>query len=134
METHRVMNLRLAIRSVLGLVALIGFMFVAVFPTRTFFQQRSAIAAAEERLVVLRQENRKLEKSAGLLRTDAEIERIARARHNLVKPGEEAYVVLPAPNEGQAGPGGKADESRGNEDPGDKSLPSRVWRGVFSIL
>ena len=31
------------------------------------------------------------------LHTDAEIERLAREQHNLVRPGEEAFAVLPAP-------------------------------------
>lgn len=125
------MNFRLAIRSALGLVALVGFMFVAVFPTRTYLRQRHSIAAAEERVAVLRRENHKLEKSVHLLKTDAEIERIARARHNLVMPGEEAYIVLPSPNDGQPDP---AVKSGGSKDPARKSLPSRVWHGVLDIL
>jgi cell division protein FtsB len=31
-----------------------------------------------------------------VLHTDAAIERLAREQYNLVKPGEEAYAILPA--------------------------------------
>ncbi len=31
------------------------------------------------------------------LRTDSEIEKLAREKYGLVKPGERAFVILPAP-------------------------------------
>lgn len=31
------------------------------------------------------------------MHTDAEIERLAREQYNLVRPGEEAYAILPGP-------------------------------------
>jgi cell division protein FtsB len=68
-----------------------------VFPTRTWLQQRAAHERATEQLDVLAAENAKLEARIEALSTDAEIERLARQWYNLVRPGEEAYAVLPPP-------------------------------------
>ena len=46
---------------------------------------------------MLQRENELLEQRITVLKTDAEVERIAREQYNLVRPGEEAYAVLPAP-------------------------------------
>jgi hypothetical protein len=46
---------------------------------------------------VFKQQNGHLEAEAKRLESDEEIERIARARFNLVKPGEEAYAIVPVP-------------------------------------
>jgi hypothetical protein len=51
--------------------------------------------AAEVRLRVLSAENAKLDQRRQQLQTDAEIERLAREQYGLVKPGEEAYAILP---------------------------------------
>lgn len=80
-------------------VVLVGFLFVAVFPTRTWLAQRQAISAEEDRLRVLTEQNRTLAARVQELQTDAEIERLAREQYNLVRPGEEAYAILPAPGE-----------------------------------
>jgi cell division protein FtsB len=84
-------------RVVVGAVVLVGFLFGAVFPTRTYLAQRREIAAANKRLELFREQNGHLEAEARRLRSDEEIERIARARYNLVRPGEEAYAVVPTP-------------------------------------
>lgn len=78
-------------------VVVVGILFLAVFPTRTYLSQRRDIAASAKRLALLARENRKLEEDVSRLQRDDEIERIARQRFGLVKPGEEAYAVLPAP-------------------------------------
>jgi len=67
----------------------------AVFPTRTWLDQRSTIAERDAELVALDAEIAELSDQVRLLGTDAEIERLARVDHGLVKPGEEAYAVLP---------------------------------------
>jgi cell division protein FtsB len=78
-------------------VVFVGFLFGAVFPTRTYLAQRREIAAASRRLAVFAEQNGQLEAEVRRLRSDEEIERIARARYNLVRPGEEAYAVVPTP-------------------------------------
>lgn len=80
-----------------GSVVVVALLFLFVFPTRTWFQQRDEIAAAEKRLEVLDEQNQKLSARVRQLQTDAEVERIAREQYQLVRPGEEAYAILPAP-------------------------------------
>ena len=78
-------------------VVLAGIVMLGVFPARTYLTQRRNLAAAEERIEVLSEHNRALAGRAKRLHTDAEIERLAREQYNLVKPGEEAYAILPPP-------------------------------------
>jgi cell division protein FtsB len=78
-------------------VAVVLVLVLGVFPTRTWMQQRAARDRAAEQLDVLAAENAKLETRIQALSTDAEIERLARQWYNLVRPGEEAYAVLPPP-------------------------------------
>lgn len=92
-------------RTFVGLVltgVLLAVLLTFVFPTRTFLAQRASISDAREQLRVLEQQNDQLADRAALLRDDAEIERIAREQYNLVRPGEEAYAVLPPPGAAQA--------------------------------
>jgi hypothetical protein len=81
--------------------ALLLFLGLAVFPTRTYMQQRDQMANEEARVRVLGAENRKLAARVTELHTDPEIERLAREQYNLVKPGEEAYAILPGPADPQ---------------------------------
>jgi hypothetical protein len=85
----------------LGLVGggavLCAVLAVAVFPTSTFLDQRADTAEVEQRLAVLRAQNEAYEERIERLRTPEEVERLAREQYNLVRPGEEAYAVLPAP-------------------------------------
>jgi septum formation initiator len=78
-------------------VAFVGFVFGAVFPTRTYLAQRREIAAAAERLELFEAQNGRLQSAVDRLQRDDEIERLARSRYNLVRPGEEAYAILPVP-------------------------------------
>ncbi len=78
-------------------VALVGVLFLAVFPTRTYLAQRRDLDRTEQRLAVLSRQNRELSAKVARLNTDAEIERLAREQYNLVRPGEEAYAILPPP-------------------------------------
>jgi cell division protein FtsB len=91
-------TLRRFLWPVLGL-ALVVFLVAGVFPTRTYLHQRDEIAAAEEKLAILTAENAKLDARVEQLHTDAEIERLAREQYNLVRPGEEAYAILPGPTD-----------------------------------
>jgi cell division protein FtsB len=79
----------------LGL-AVIALMFAFVYPTSTFFNQRSQIGAAEQRLTRIDDEAKRLEKENTQLQGDAEVERIAREQYGLVRPGETPYVLVPA--------------------------------------
>ena len=75
----------------------VGMLFLAVFPARTYLAQRKSLSASSARLHVLASQNSALDKQVKKLHTDAEIERLARQQYNLVRPGEEAYAILPGP-------------------------------------
>ena len=80
-----------------GGAALCAVLAFAVFPTSTYLDQRAGTTESEERLAVLRAQNEAYEERIERLRTQEEVERLAREQYNLVFPGEEAYAVLPAP-------------------------------------
>ena len=84
-------------RIVVASVIFIGILFGAVYPTRTYLRQQRELSAAEHKLDLFREQNGRLEAEVKRLESDEEIERIARARFNLVKPGEEAYAIVPVP-------------------------------------
>jgi cell division protein FtsB len=70
---------------------------IGVFPTRQYLDQRSETATRSAVLEQLRDQNDRLEAQVEALRTDAEVERIARSEFSFVFPGEETYAVLPPP-------------------------------------
>jgi cell division protein FtsB len=80
---------------VVGGVLVVGFLLVAVFPTRTILNQRSETSQAQTQLAELRASNDALAKRIDELQTDDAVERIAREDYEMIRPGEEAYAVLP---------------------------------------
>jgi cell division protein FtsB len=86
-------------RGLLGLllasVVLSGLLFLFVLPGRTYLSQRSNLSSAAARIRVLGAENAKLEQRVKQLQTDAEVERLAREQYGMVKPGEQAFAILP---------------------------------------
>ncbi len=82
---------------VVGALAVVVVLAVFVFPTRTYLEQRRQLGAAGTELSVLDHQNAELAAEAQKLQTNAEIERIAREQYHLVRPGEHAFVILPAP-------------------------------------
>lgn len=81
----------------IALALFVGVLFGAVFPTRTYLVQRSAIRRSEAQLHEVRAEAASVQAKQDQLRTGSEIERRARADFGYVKPGEEAYNILPTP-------------------------------------
>jgi cell division protein FtsL len=84
-------------RVALFVVVLVGLLFAFVYPTRTFLDQRTETNKARAQLELLQSENARLARESKQLSTDAEVERLAREKYGLVKPGEQPYVILPAP-------------------------------------
>jgi cell division protein FtsB len=82
-----------------GGVALAGVLVYAVFPVRTYLDQRADTERTREQIETLDAASDRLEEQAERLRTDPEIERLAREQYGLVRPGEESYGLLPAPEE-----------------------------------
>ncbi len=116
------MRLRKAVWPVLVLVLLIGVLFVAVFPTRTWWAQRAEMTGATEQLQVLEEQNALLEQRVDALQSDDEIERLAREQYNLVRPGEEAYALLPSAGSTPAVTIPPIAEAKT-----ERSLPGKVW-------
>ncbi|MDP8991600.1 MAG: septum formation initiator family protein [Actinomycetota bacterium] len=108
---------------VVASVVLVGVLFLAVFPARTYLAQRRDLAATERRLAVLESQNKDLSARVERLNSDAEIERLAREQYNLVRPGEEAYAILPPPG---SPPGGDEDAAARQD--------KRTGRGFWSDL
>jgi len=80
-----------------AVVAVAVVLLVFVFPTRTYLAQRHQLAAAAGELRLLDTQNSQLAAQVARLRTDKEIERIAREQYHLVRPGESAIAILPPP-------------------------------------
>jgi cell division protein FtsB len=121
--------MRRAFLPAVAFLVLVGVLFVAVFPTRTWLAQRQSISAEEKRLRVLTEQNQALAARVQELETDAEIERLAREQYNLVRPGEEAYAILPAP-----GAQPPDDSWPGQPDQGGRGWWDRVWEALRSAV
>ena len=117
-----------AVGPVVVLVLVVGFLFAAVFPTRTYLAQRAATRDANERIEVLREESAALEERVAELQSDEEIERLAREHYGLVRPGEEAYAILPPSAPPPAG-----DEEPAGPDDDEPGLLARAWDGLRDL-
>jgi cell division protein FtsB len=91
--------IRRAVRHRVGVavaaLALVGVLFLAVFPARAWVAQRHHHDELSAQVAALQATNQALAQRAAELDTTEEIERLARLHYQLVKPGEEAYVILP---------------------------------------
>lgn len=78
----------------LGLVvAALVVLGVLAMPGRLWISQRTDIAKAQEQLVEVKVENRRLQERVATLSSDSLIEREARERFDRVYPGDETYTV-----------------------------------------
>jgi cell division protein FtsB len=93
--SDRTRRRRTVIFTVMIGLALVGFLFAFVYPTRTYLDQRGLIRTAEERLDLIQRETEELQADTERLKGDAEVERIAREQYGLVRPGETPYVIVP---------------------------------------
>jgi cell division protein FtsB len=84
---------RLAVASLL----LIGALFLFVFPTSALLHQRGQLHDAQQRLDVLTEQNARLSEQSKRVLSNDEIERLARSRFNMVRPGEQAWAIVPGP-------------------------------------
>ena len=88
-------------------LAVIAIMFLFVFPTRSYLAQQRQVHAARHALEEVTAQNKELSREARQLKTPSEVERLARSQFNMVRPGEQAYnVVPPAPQPASSTPGG----------------------------
>jgi cell division protein FtsB len=79
-------------------LALVAMMFLFVFPTRAYIAQKRQVGRAAHAVEVLEAQNKVLARQASRLKTDSEIERLAREQFNMVLPGEQAYNVVEEPS------------------------------------
>jgi cell division protein FtsB len=77
--------------------AVVVVLVYAIFPVRTYLDQRSSTQSREEELDVLSDANQQMSERAEELREQETVEEIARRDYGLIFPGEEPYAVLPAP-------------------------------------
>ena len=105
-------------------VAVVGVLFLLVFPARTYLAQRRSLVAAQTKLKVLTTENKGLDQRVTALQQPAEIERLAREQYGMVKPGEEAYAILPTPAPPTTVPPPKPPAPHRN-------VVQRLWHAVF---
>jgi cell division protein FtsB len=91
--------MRSAVRRRVGVavaaLALVGVLFLAVFPTQAYIAQRQHRDDLTAQVATLTATNEALRQRAAELDSNEEIERLARLHYQLVRPGEEAYVILP---------------------------------------
>jgi cell division protein FtsB len=78
------------------LVAVLG---LGVVPFQNWLDQRETLADLGQQVAEVDRQNQAYELRIDALNTDEEIERRAREEYNLVRPDEEAYAVLPPPDE-----------------------------------
>ena len=77
-------------------LALVGVLALAIFPAQAWRHQRQERRDLIAQEAALTAGNRALQARVDQLGTDDEIERLAR-QYNLIRPGEEAFFILPQP-------------------------------------
>jgi cell division protein FtsB len=80
---------------VVSILALVGVLLLGAFPARAYLDQVHERQELAARVRSLSASNDRLVQQAVQLRSDATIEQLARERYQLVRPGEEAYAILP---------------------------------------
>ncbi len=112
----------------IALVLLVGLgvTMAGIFPFRQIIAQQRQVELAEQKLEALEAENANLEAQIRELETPVELERLAREELGLVRPGEIAVTVNPAPGVDPAPRPGGVEEVPGFPDE-DRTLLQRVW-------
>lgn len=80
---------------VVSLLALLGVVVLGAFPVRAYVDQGRQQRQLADQARRLERANQTLVEEAARLQTDEVIEHLARSRYQLVRPGEEAYAILP---------------------------------------
>jgi cell division protein FtsB len=89
----RVRRLRLGLLAlVVGALAVTG-----IAPAQQMYDQRKLIEEEEAKLAALNEKNAALETRLARSQDPAYMEKLARERLGLVRPGETSYVVIPGP-------------------------------------
>jgi len=86
---------RITLTGALLIAAAVALLILTIGPTRDYFRQRAEMETLNRELQSIMQENENLKVETERLNTDAYIEQQARLRLGLIRPGEEAYLVVP---------------------------------------
>ena len=78
-----------------ALLGLLGVLALGSFPVRAYLDQQAQRQDLRARVKALTADNKRLADQAAQLDSNDVIEQLARQRYQLVKPGEEAYSILP---------------------------------------
>jgi cell division protein FtsB len=122
---------------VVAVLAMLGVFALGAFPVRAYYaqvHQREELAA---RVRTLTAQNGSLAADVARLQADDTVERLARERYDMVRPGEESYAILPdvapapAPTAAVATPAAPAGAAAPS--PGGSWL-SRIWDRVTSAF
>jgi cell division protein FtsB len=106
------------------LFLLIGAAFLTqLVPYQQILESQRQVDTARADLTALEEENARLQADVEALKTDVEIERLAREKLGYVRPGERAYVVLDPPGTDE-GIGPEPDVA---EVPEELTWVDRVW-------
>jgi cell division protein FtsB len=87
---------RLNARAVALLLVALAVMLLAIAPLRGYLDERGQLADLEAQSTVLERQNQVLQDRIDRLSDSTFLERIARECLGMVKPGETAFVVVPA--------------------------------------
>jgi cell division protein FtsB len=109
-------------------LATVGVLFIAVFPARTYLDQHRQRQEVLAQIKSTDARNQSLERRIRALHTDAEVERMAREQYNLVRPGEEAYAILPTRQPPPAPPRPAAKPKASS------SWLDRTWKTITSVF
>jgi cell division protein FtsB len=115
---------------VVAALALAGVLALAVFPVRAYLAQRHHRQEMAAQVAALEARNKALEDRAANLRTDEEIERLAR-QYNLARPGEEVYFIPP---QATVPPPATPAEADGAGEHRSEPWWSRAWGKVTSLF
>jgi cell division protein FtsB len=88
--------IRLNARAVALLLIAVAVMLLAIAPIRGYLDERGELKDLQSQATVLERQNRVLQDRIDRLSDATFLERIARECLGMVKPGETAFVIVPA--------------------------------------
>jgi cell division protein FtsB len=111
--------------TVVGIIAIIGTIMYGLYldPTKTWMKQDKEMGALDKRIEDVEKLNQALTKEQEELMSDEYIEQKAREELGLIKPGEEAYVVVDPVKKQEAAP-------QNNQEPKKPSFIDKIKKFV----
>ena len=113
-----------------ALVGLLAVLVLGAFPVQAYLDQGRQRDDLRARIAELNRANEALERKAADLKDPARVEALARERYQLVRPGEEAYSILPSDTPA-APPSNSAPVTKPEPH---QSWFGKVWSKVTSLL